>query len=289
MSSQASNGPQLDGDARSAIQEYWRFYEPHAAAINDELLPACVDIPDLGPLIRAMTPEMLAKQNERSIAMQRAAIFDGKWEPYLSDLRQQGMQYANMGVRFASWFELITAYRESTAKRLAPVARENADRAATIARGMNRMLDIAMAEIGEAYVTAKERIIHGQQEALRELSTPVLQLRERLLLLPIIGIIDSRRAQQVTESLLRAVRTHRAKVVVMDITGVATVDSKVANHILKAVAAVRLMGSQVVVTGLSPEVAQSLVILGLDLSQLRTAGDLQSGFEDAERILGGTL
>ena len=88
------------------------------------------------------------------------------------------------------------------------------------------------------------------------------------------------------EGVLRAIRGSRAKVVVMDVTGVATIDSRVANHLLQTVAAARLMGATVIVTGLSAEVAQSLVSLGIDLSQLNTVGDLQGGIEEGERLLG---
>jgi rsbT co-antagonist protein RsbR len=143
--------------------------------------------------------------------------------------------------------------------------------------------------IVDVIVFERERVIRVQQEALRELSTPVLQIRERLLILPIIGIIDTRRARQVTESLLHAIRTHRAKVAVIDITGVPFVDSKVANHLMQTVMAARLMGALAIVTGLSAEVAQALVTLGVDLRSVRTAGDLQGGLEDAERILGYTM
>ena len=125
-----------------------------------------------------------------------------------------------------------------------------------------------------------------QQEAIRELSTPVLQIRERLLLLPIIGVIDTHRARLITDSLLRAIRANRAKVVVMDVTGVATIDSKVANHLIQTVTAAGLMGATVIVTGLSSDVAQALVGLGLDLAKLNTVGDLQGGIEEAERLLG---
>jgi rsbT co-antagonist protein RsbR len=132
----------------------------------------------------------------------------------------------------------------------------------------------------------RERVIRQQQEAIRELSTPVLQIRERLLLLPIIGVIDTHRARLITDSLLKAIRANRAKVVVMDITGVAAIDSRVANHIMQTVAAASLMGASVVVTGISSEVAQSLVALGIELSKLTTIGDLQGGLEEADRILG---
>jgi rsbT co-antagonist protein RsbR len=136
------------------------------------------------------------------------------------------------------------------------------------------------------YIYARESALRRQQEAIRELSTPVLQIRDRLLLLPIVGVIDSQRAQLITEGVLRAIRGSRAKVVVMDVTGVATIDSRVANHLLQTVAAARLMGATVIVTGLSAEVAQSLVGLGIDLSQLNTVGDLQGGIEEGERLLG---
>jgi len=148
---------------------------------------------------------------------------------------------------------------------------------------------VAFFDVGimvDAMVFERERVIGLQQQAIRELSTPVLQIRERLLLLPIIGVIDTHRARLVTESLLRSIRTNRAKVVVMDVTGVATIDSKVANHLIQTVTAAKLMGASVIVTGLSADVAQSLVALGIDLTKLNTVGDLEGGMEEAEAMLG---
>jgi rsbT co-antagonist protein RsbR len=138
--------------------------------------------------------------------------------------------------------------------------------------------------ITDVLVDARERTIKAQQKAILELSTPVLQLRDRLLILPIIGMIDSQRAKQLTDTLLRAIRANRAKIVVIDITGVAAVDSKVANHLMQTVTAARLMGTKVIITGLSAEVAQSLAALGVD-RVLKTVGDLQGGLEEAERLL----
>ncbi len=140
--------------------------------------------------------------------------------------------------------------------------------------------------VGVSFVQERERIIRQQQEAIRELSTPVLQVRERLLILPIIGVIDPQRARQLTEQLLRGIRNNRAKVVVIDITGVPSVDSGVANHLVQTVDASRLMGATVIVTGLSSEIAQTLVTIGVDLTKMKTVGDLQGGIEEAERLLG---
>ena len=140
--------------------------------------------------------------------------------------------------------------------------------------------------VAVGFVQERERIIREQQEAIRELSTPVLQVRERLLILPIIGVIDPQRARQLTEQLLRGIRTNRAKVVVIDITGVAAMDSNIANHLVQSVEASRLLGATVIVTGLSPEIAQTLVNIGVDLGKMNTVGDLQGGIEEAERLLG---
>ncbi len=158
---------------------------------------------------------------------------------------------------------------------------------------LNRILDsyepaanrIAVT-VGVSFVEERERVIHEQQEAMRELSTPVLQLREQLLILPIIGVLDSARARQLTEQLLGAIQEHRAKVVVIDITGVATIDRTVANHLVQTVEASRLMGASTILTGLSSEIAQTLVDLGVDLSMMKTVGDLQGGLEEAERLAG---
>jgi len=139
--------------------------------------------------------------------------------------------------------------------------------------------------VAVGFVQERERIIREQQEAIRGLSTPVLQVRERLLILPIIGAIDPQRARQLTEQLLGAIRTNRAKVVVIDITGVVAIDTNVANHLVQTVEASRLLGARVIVTGLSPKIAQTLVTIGVDLSKMNTVGDLQGGIEEAERLL----
>jgi rsbT co-antagonist protein RsbR len=158
---------------------------------------------------------------------------------------------------------------------------------------LNRILDayepaanrIAIT-VAVGFVQERERVIREQQEAIRVLSTPVLQVRERLLILPIIGVIDPQRARQLTEQLLRGIRTNRAKVVVIDITGVPVMDENVANHLVQTVEAARLLGATVIITGLSPEIAQTLVTIGVDLSKMHTVGDLQGGIEEAERTLG---
>ena len=140
--------------------------------------------------------------------------------------------------------------------------------------------------VAVSFVDERERIIRQQQDSIRELSTPVLPVRERLLVLPIIGVLDAERARQLTEQLLTGIREYRAKVVVMDVTGAPEVDQAVANHLVQTVDASRLMGARVIITGLSPTIAQTLVTIGVDLTKMDTRLDLQGGLEEAERLLG---
>ena len=138
--------------------------------------------------------------------------------------------------------------------------------------------DISERVRGEAERLAlQEQIIEGQQAALRELSTPIIPITDGVIAMPLIGAIDSNRAQQVIEGLLTGVAELGATTAILDITGVLVVDTQVANALLRAAQAVKLLGAQVIITGIRPEVAQTLVGLGLDLSGITTLATLQSG------------
>jgi anti-anti-sigma regulatory factor len=130
---------------------------------------------------------------------------------------------------------------------------------------------------------AQEETIRAQQAALAELSTPLIPLSEHVMVMPLIGAVDSQRAQQVLTALLEGIASSRAQVAILDITGVAVVDTQVANALIRAAQAVRLLGAQVVLTGIRPEVAQTLVGLGADLSDIITHSNLQSGIAYATR------
>jgi anti-anti-sigma factor len=116
---------------------------------------------------------------------------------------------------------------------------------------------------------------------LDELSTPLIPLMKDVVIMPLIGTIDTQRAQQVIETLLRGVSQHRARKAIVDITGVSVVDTGVANALIHAAQAVRLLGTEVILTGIRPDVAQTLVGLGIDLRGIVTCGTLQSGIDYA--------
>lgn len=276
----------LTPDDKIALKTYWEFYEPFAGQVNKELREALLQLPEWGPIIRAMTPAQIAQSDEDSVRRQRVAAIDGNWAPYLEDLRQQGITYAKMGVSFVAWWDVIAIYRELIRQRLLELFREDMDRATLAGNGMNRMIDIAMSHLGEAYIAAKEQIIAQQAEAIRELSLPVLQVRDRLLIVPLVGLIDSTRARQLIETLLASIRDKRARGVVIDVTGVPVVDTAVANHLVQACDAAQLMGATIVITGISPEMATTLVSLGARLPTAETVVDLQEGIHHIERVLG---
>lgn len=147
-----------------------------------------------------------------------------------------------------------------------------------LANIVNTVRDITeYIEQEEQQKSLKEQVIAAQQATLRELSTPLIPLARGVLVMPLIGAIDSQRAQQVIEELLHGASQHKARVVIVDITGVAVVDTQVANALLRAAQAVKLLGADVVLTGIRPEIAQTLVGLGVDLSVITTRSSLESG------------
>ena len=243
---------------------------------------------------RISEAELLGVMSDEEIFSEATEVYDnyvdaletGSIETLQSYARELSERIIPRGVETHEVLGIVLLLRDVLARSLFAKYQKDLDL-------LNRILDsyepaanrIAVT-VGVSFVEERERVIHEQQEAMRELSTPVLQLREHLLILPIIGALDSSRARQLTEQLLGAIQERRATVVVIDITGVATIDRTVANHLVQTVEASRLMGASTILTGLSSEIAQTLVDLDVDLSMMKTVGDLQGGLVEAERLAG---
>jgi rsbT co-antagonist protein RsbR len=158
-----------------------------------------------------------------------------------------------------------------------------------LVREMNyftRLLDKVGLVMVENYIRSREEIIRQQREDMVELSTPVIKVWEKILTLPIIGTLDSRRAQLMTEALLQKIVETGSVIAILDITGVKTMDTLVANHLIKTVTAARLMGARCILTGVSPAIAQTMVQLGIDLSQITTRAQMADGIELALEMIG---
>jgi len=151
------------------------------------------------------------------------------------------------------------------------------------------LLDAMGLYTAEVYQKAREEVIRRAQEELLELSTPVVKLWEGVLALPIIGTLDSARTQIVMESLLQAIVQTNSRVAIIDITGVPTVDTVVAQHLLKTVTAARLMGADCIISGVRPQIAQTIVHLGINLMDVTTKATLSAAFAVALQRLGVTF
>jgi len=278
--------PRLSAEEQAALKDVWAVYERH----YDEIQEATLAAAEADPHLRALLAEQRAGQHRSDPAasrrLLREALQEGRWEGLLESLREQGGYYARLGLPFSSWFVVVTAAQRVLLNRLFETHAADPPRllAAITALGIF-LFDVTLAAIGDEYLRTRESVIEQQQAAIQELSTPVLPLRPGLIILPIIGTIDTGRARHLTEHLLEGIRAYRAKVVVMDLTGVPAVDSAVANHLLQTVRAARLLGARTVVTGISTQNAQTLTRIGVDLSGLITTADLQGGIEEAEWLL----
>ncbi|WP_292937853.1 protoglobin domain-containing protein [Noviherbaspirillum sp.] len=207
-------------------------------------------------------------------------------ENYVENRLRVGAVHERISLPIKSYLGMYSFYLRAVGMRIFERYKDDQAKAHDIFFSLMKLTFFDMGLAIDTYIDSRERTIGQQQEAIKELSTPVLPFREGILILPIVGMIDSFRASQLTEQLLRAIRDNRAKVVVVDITGVPYVDSRVASHLVQTVEAARLMGSKVIISGVAPEIALTLVTLGIDLGRIETVGDMLSGVERAEQLSG---
>jgi rsbT co-antagonist protein RsbR len=271
------------------LRDFLKIYDAHYELLQKSVTLAVERHTEFVPTVKAIQPKVIEELGVEGIKRMRTAIRDGAWEPYWEQLRRDGELYAKDGLSSTTWFDLKTVARAEVTPLIVEEFKTAIPRLKICLQAMNKLFDQSLAVIGQEYDRVKELTIAKLAQSIAELSTPVLQDREGRLIMPLVGLIDTLRARQITEHLLQAIRTHRAKVVIIDITGVPAVDSRVANHLIQTVEAARLMGARAIVTGLSGEVALTLVTLGVDLSRVETVGDLQTGVEAADRILGFKL
>ncbi|GAA0528062.1 rsbT co-antagonist protein RsbR [Rhizomicrobium palustre] len=208
---------------------------------------------------------------------------------YAKDRLRIGAVHERVGLPVKAYLGMYNFYLRAVANRLAEAYASDPQKSWTAFLSLMKLtfLDIGLAI--DTYIDSSEQTIREQREAIQELPTPVLPFRDGMLLVPVIGLISGERARQLTEQLLMAIRNNRAKAVVIDVTGVQAVDSRVANHIVQTVEAARLMGATAIIAGVSPEIAQTMVTLGIDLGRMMTVGDLQSGIEEADKLAGYSL
>lgn len=147
-------------------------------------------------------------------------------------------------------------------------------------RAVHKLLHLDTSIVVETYSNLTSEIIRAQSKSLMEMSTPVTSIWDGILMLPVVGIVDSKRAQDIRHAMLSKIATTQARIVVLDISGVGVVDTQVANHLIKITKATKLMGCECLISGVSPAIAETIVDLGIEVGQVHTTANLQ----DALRV-----
>ena len=156
-------------------------------------------------------------------------------------------------------------------------------------RALNKMAHMDMMIIVQSYEEIINSKIAAQTKSLMEMSTPVTQLWTGLLFLPVVGLIDSKRAQDIMNNSLHKISDTNSQCFILDISGVSVVDTAVANHLIKITKATRLMGCESIISGVSPSIAQTIVELGIDIGDIRTTSDMKGALESAFTIIGKVI
>ncbi len=198
----------------------------------------------------------------------------------ISDLR------AGSGIPLSSMINYILSLKDPLLRLLQDEFGKDPELLNYKAIKMNRAIDKLGLLILDSFVEKREQIIAQQSRSLLELSTPALKLWDDIVVLPLVGVIDTLRAQQMMEQLLQAIVETESRVVIIDVTGVPVIDTRVAQHFLKTVTAARMLGAETIMTGISIDIAQALLKLGVDLSDIYTYGTLQAGIAAAFALTG---
>ena len=207
------------------------------------------------------------------------------WDDVRRMLEDLSRNRATLGLSPSQTAMFVFSLKEALFPVLRQELAKNPDQLASATWRISTLLDRLGLYTTEVFQKGREGVIAKQQQEMLELSTPVVQLWEGVLALPLIGTLDSARTQVVMESLLQRIVDTGAAIAIIDITGVPTVDTLVAQHLLKTVAAARLMGADCIISGIRPQIAQTIVHLGVDLQDVITKATLADAFGVALRRL----
>ena len=209
-------------------------------------------------------------------------------ESYLASRRLLGQTHARIGLPLTTYFAGMNMFLEVFLKFLNESKLKNDARLAA-SESIGKLLHLDTAVVVETYNNLVEQTLTSQAKSLMEMSTPVTEIWEGILLLPIVGLIDSKRAADVMHTILAKISQTQARMFILDISGVGVIDTAVANHLFKITRATRLMGCECTISGVSPTIAQTIVDLGIDVSQVNTTATMRDALADAFKRVGSQI
>jgi len=281
MPKQQESVAQLFSKNESQILKDWIRQQLASPEFRRDLISEKDLEQESGAFLKAFLQAFLKEAHERIDGVEWAKVRD-----FIADISrsraQQGFSPSETAIFIFSLkqplFDLVRAEYQNDAAALADILWR-----------LTSILDKLGLRTTELYQKSREEVIQRQQEAMLELSTPVVSLWHGILALPMIGTLDSARTQIVMETLLQSIVDTGATIAIIDITGVPTVDTLVAQHLLKTVAAARLMGADCIISGIRPQIAQTIVHLGVDLQDVITKATLADAFAIALKRLNLTI
>ena len=211
-----------------------------------------------------------------------------EYQALVDTLSSLSRSRARLGLNPRTTGSYILSFKEIVLDHLKREYQDDPMRVAEETLRFNRLLDSLSIITFEVYIESRQDIITRQNEEINEISTPVIQVWDGILAMPIIGTLDSARTQIVMESLLEAIIRTESSVAILDISGVPAVDSLTAQHLIKTVSATRLMGAECIISGIRPETAQTIVQLGIDLTGITTKSTLASALKQGIRLSSNT-
>lgn len=272
---------QADLDVLASLHDWAEQYTPE---IVDALYEHFLGHPRTAAYL--VDPDMVARLR-RTQARYFLDLFKGTCDAaYMSDRVRVGRAHERIGLP-PHWY--LGAYSRYLRQILVCIREHLGADDPRVLEGFQALMKLVFLDASiaiDVYISAHVDTLQRHQAAIRELSTPVILVHDEVLLLPLVGTVDSHRAQQIMETVLREVSKNQAQVIILDIAGVPVVDTQVADYLLRATAAVRLLGARTILTGISPQVARTIVELGVDISTMATRHRLADGVELALSWLG---
>jgi rsbT co-antagonist protein RsbR len=243
-----------------------------------------------------LSPQDVARQTGEFLALLGPAVRAGgtdtassAYAPVREFLESLSRSRAAQGFSSAETATFVFSLKQPAFEQLRATAGSDTDALLTGIWTTTQLLDSLGLHTVKTFQVAREDVIRRQQEEMLELSTPVVKLWDGILALPMVGTLDSARTQVVMESLLNRIVETGSEIAILDITGVPTVDTLVAQHLLKTVTAIRLMGAECIISGVRPQIAQTIVHLGVDLSGVTTKANLADALLLALKRSGYTI